>query len=146
MYAVFFHLRDGIEVLVTNLFTEDYGKIRGYSIIVCELNPWLDNNYYHSKLHSPLARYSQVIDSLLSYELFRFTDAFNVSNIFSMGDIGWLNSSDYEIVGRKGKNPAIYTNQLIIIFLSDFITDHNLSRRNILMILGTGQSKESNKL
>lgn len=96
MYAVFFHLRDGIEVLVTNLFTEDYGKIRGYSIIVCELNPWLDNNYYHSKLHSPLARYSQVIDSLLSYELFRFTDAFNVSNIFSMGDIGWLNSSDYE--------------------------------------------------
>ena len=58
-----------MEVLVTNLFTEVNGKIRGYSLIICELNPWLDNSYYHSKLERKLDTYIQVCSThcFLSY-------------------------------------------------------------------------------
>ena len=45
---------------ISDVFNDRAGSITGYTLIVCELNPWLNNDHYHNKLQRDLPVYREV--------------------------------------------------------------------------------------
>lgn len=74
------------DVVVVNKFTERAGKITGYTLIVCELNPFVYNSLYHDRMPTWLPTLRQVgLELAKIYKLFYLTQPDKIATAYFTG-------------------------------------------------------------